>query len=107
MKKTKFWLIQIVMVAVFSLTFGSPVFATPPNHASSDNTVVATESGDEMTHGEMNRLENANLDSGKAEWKNADPVPACGPENPELCTTQELCEAAGGMWFNVCVFPLP
>ena len=30
MRKTKFWLFQIVMLVMLSLLFGSPVFAGPP-----------------------------------------------------------------------------
>ena len=33
MKNAKFWLVQIAMVAIVSLVFGSPVFAGPPAHA--------------------------------------------------------------------------
>ena len=33
MKNAKFWLVQIAMVAIVSLVFGSPVFAGPPDHA--------------------------------------------------------------------------
>jgi len=33
MRKTKFWLFQIVMLVMLSLLFGSPVFAGPPDHA--------------------------------------------------------------------------
>ena len=33
MRKTKFWLFQIVMLVMLSLVFGSPVFAGPPDHA--------------------------------------------------------------------------
>ena len=33
MKTAKFWLVQIAMVAIVSLIFGSPVFAGPPDQA--------------------------------------------------------------------------
>ncbi len=33
MRKAKFWLMQIVMLAIISLVFGSPVFAGPPAQA--------------------------------------------------------------------------
>lgn len=33
MRKTKFWLIQIVMLVMVSLVFGSAAFAGPPEHS--------------------------------------------------------------------------
>jgi len=33
MRKTKFWLFQIVMLVMLSLLFGSPVFSGPPDKA--------------------------------------------------------------------------
>ena len=62
MKNIKFWLVQIAMVALVSLIFGSPVLAGKNKAASSDD----------MSHGEMTRLDNANMDNGKASWKTDD-----------------------------------
>jgi len=107
MKTAKFWMSQLMMLAMLSLALGSPVSANPPDHANSGKTVTSAVTADEgeMTQGEETRLENANLDEGKASWKNGEP--SCSSENPELCTTQELCDAAGGIWFNECIFPTP
>jgi hypothetical protein len=33
MKNAKFWFVQIAMVAIVGLIFGSPVLAGPPDHA--------------------------------------------------------------------------
>ena len=33
MKKAKFWLVQIAMIAIVSLVLGSPVFAAPPDQS--------------------------------------------------------------------------
>jgi len=33
MRKAKFWVMQIVMIAIVGLVFGSPVLAGPPDHA--------------------------------------------------------------------------
>ncbi len=52
MKNVKFWLVQIAMVAIVSMIFGSPVFAGP------------------SAKGESMRQDNANMDQGKADWKN-------------------------------------
>ena len=59
MKKKQFWFMQIAMVAIVSLILGSPVFADKNKVASSDD----------MSNGEMTRMENANMDNGNADWK--------------------------------------
>jgi hypothetical protein len=74
MKKIKFWLVQIAVIAIASLIFGSPVFA-------GKNKARAVISADEMSHGEMTRLENANLDNGDADWK----TPVVPDPDPEEC----------------------
>ncbi len=70
MKKINFWLVQIIMVAVVSLAFGSPVFAGPDK----------AEKAAKVSVGEEMRLEKANLGEGNAKWKQADvpdPEPTC------------------------------
>ena len=104
MKKANFWIAQIVMVAIVSLAFGSPVFAGPKAGKG-----VTTATADEPTHGEEMRLENANLDQGNATWKSSeppDPSPTCSIDSPELCTSEQECLDAGGViWFNEeCLF---
>ncbi len=66
MKKAKFWMFQIAMVAIVSLVLGSPALAGPDKAAKAAKVTTAD---DDMTHGEEMRLEKANLESGKAEWK--------------------------------------
>lgn len=104
MKTAKFWALQIVMVAMISLAFGPSVFAAPPDNAKADKTVALTSDEDTATHGEMNRMDNANLESGKATWKASDPAPACTSETLNLCTNADECMAAGGQWFDPVCF---
>ncbi len=68
MRKTKFWLAQIVMLAIVSLILGSPALADKPVKV--DKSVKADSATD--SHGYDMRMENANLDSGKASWKTGD-----------------------------------
>jgi len=68
MRKTKFWLIQIVMLAIVSLILGSPALADKPVKV--DKSVKADSATD--SHGYDMRMENANRDSGKASWKTGD-----------------------------------
>ena len=51
MRKTKFWLFQIVMLVMLSLVFGSPVFAGPPDNskgkgAETSRTALTNHAGD-------------------------------------------------------------
>ena len=60
MRKTKFWLFQIVMLVMLSLLFGSPVFAGPPDHskgkgAETSMTALTNHAGDHSQG-----MENAN-----------------------------------------------
>jgi len=68
MRKTKFWLIQIVMLAIVSLILGSPALADKPVKV--DKSVKA----DSATgnHGSYMRMDHANMDNGKASWKTGD-----------------------------------
>ncbi len=68
MRKTKFWLIQIVMLAIVSLILGSPALADKPVKV--DKSVKA----DSATgnHGSYMRMGHANMDNGKASWKTGD-----------------------------------
>jgi hypothetical protein len=102
MNKAKFWLVQITMVAMVSLVFGSPVFAGPPDHA---NKWAATAS-DGPTTGEMTRLDNANLEEGEAEWKDDTSGGGSGSvcsDDLSQCETEADCIAAGGAWILIFV----
>lgn len=105
MKKVNFWIAQIVMVAIVSLAFGSPVFAAPK---AGKTATTATADEEVATHGEDMRLENANLDEGNATWKSSEPPPpsTCSVDSPELCTSEQEClDAGGAIWFNEeCLF---
>ncbi len=73
MKKVKFWLVQIALIAIVSFIFGS-VFA------GKDKAQKAV-SADEMSHGEMTRLENANMYNGNADWT----TPVVPDPDPDEC----------------------
>jgi len=79
MKNAKFWLVQIAMVAIVSLVFGSPVFAGPPDHAKG-------EKGVEMKNANASEQGKANANA-KAGFEDA-VVPA--EEDELVCTA----------WFN-------
>jgi len=70
MRKTKFWLIQIVMLTIVSLILGSPALADKPVKA--DKSVKAAAKSETSSHGSYMRMENANMDNGKASWKTGD-----------------------------------
>ena len=74
MRKTKFWLFQIVMLVMLSLILGSPALADKPVKV--DKSVKADSATD--SHGYDMRMENANLDSGKASWKTGDSTDGSG-----------------------------
>lgn len=110
MNNAKFWLVQMIMLAFLSLAFGSPAIAAPKSKAITNSTTSSTD--DLATHGEEMRLDNANLEEGKADWKTGntpdpdpDPVPVCDADNRQNCT-EETCEPAGGFWGsdNICYF---
>ena len=108
MNKTKFWLVQIALIAIVSLVLGPTAIAAPKSKPV--KSVTADTTGEFYTHGEGMRLDNANLEEGNADWKTGDvtppdPDPVCRKGNTDECTV-ETCEPAGGFWGNdgVCYF---
>ncbi len=110
MKTAKFWLVQIVMVAIVSLAFGSPVFADK------------SDAKDQKWHEKLEKKFNKKMEKHpeKADkWQekydkklakhNAkhhadDPGPVCSQETPELCNP-DTCVEPIGIWFNgMCMF---
>lgn len=81
MKKAKFWLAQIALVAMVSLVFGSPVFAGPDDNEK--NGV-----GNGKGQGATQRAEKAGDTPGNAFFKNVEP------------TVEEDPEPTCGAWFN-------
>jgi hypothetical protein len=60
MKNAKFWLVQIAMVAIVSLVFGSPVFAGPPDHAKGLGAETSSNSHSNHSGGKAQAESNAN-----------------------------------------------
>jgi hypothetical protein len=107
MSKTKFWLIQILMVAIVSLVFGSPVFAGPPdskgkgaemsykaltNHASGSGNVQALN----KANGNAAFMD-ASEEPPVIEEPPADEEPVCSSGTPEGCDMNS-CASNGGLW---------
>lgn len=132
MNTLKFWLVQIISVALIGLVFGGvPAFAGDDlddqkwhdkwqdkwdkKIAKHDKKMAkhADKKNYEQWHDKMNAKMTRWQD--KFDRKMAKHYakhhaddgtgPSCSRETPDLCTTVELCEGAGGMWFNGCMFP--
>ena len=109
MRKTKFWLVQILMVAIVSLVFGSPVFAGPPDHATKSagadksRTALTNHAGSHSQGMLHANKENAAF-MGVSE---PDPVPDPEPD-PVTCSAgdtsgcdSQSCFDANGFWFDI------
>ena len=124
MSKTKFWLIQILLVAIVSLVFGSPVFAGPPDHAKgkkgaemSYNALTNHASGSGNVQA-VNKADGNAAFMGASEEPPAEEPPAeeppaeepvCSSGTPEGCDMNS-CAVNGGLWefFGAgtgCAFP--
>lgn len=100
MSKTKFWLVQIVMVAIVSLVFGSPVFAGPPDGkgkgAEMSNTALTNHAG-----GHSQSIDYANGNAAFMGNSEPDPVPDPEPE-PDIDPAQACVESGGTWWDGQC-----
>jgi len=94
MRKTKFWLIQILMVAILGLILGSPALADKPAKAGAKS--------EKVHHGYDMRTQHANMYSGKAEWKQAtypgDTGDTVDTGDTDPVDPAEDCVAAGRVW---------
>lgn len=102
MNKARFWIVQIIMLAIVSLAFSPTAIAAPKFKAIKTATTETTE--EVATHGEEMRQDKANLENGEADWKTGDttppdpdPDPVCTSSDTSGCTT-ETCGLAGGSW---------
>ena len=122
MRKTKFWLVQIVMLVMVSLVFGSAAFAGPPdgkgkgadmsmmaltNHASGSGNVQAVNKADGNA-AFMGASEEPPAEEPPAEEPPAE-EPVCSSGTPEGCDMNS-CAVNGGLWefFGAgtgCAFP--
>ena len=96
MRKTKFWLVQIVMLVMVSLVFGSAAFAGPPDHAKGKGAEMSTAAHNNHSGGHAQGGYHAN-ENAAFELDSSDPVP--DPE-PDPIDPGEACLAAGGTWYQ-------
>jgi len=96
MSKTKFWLVQIVMLVMLSLVFGSAAFAGPPDHAKGKGAEVSTTAHNNHSGGHAQGGYHAN-DNAAFMLDSPDPDPE---PDPDPVDPAEACVANGGIWFN-------
>lgn len=89
MRKTKFWLIQIVMLVMLSLVFGSPVFSGPPDHAKGVG--AETSRTAHNNHSDGNAKAEGHANENAAFYVETSPPPPPPPGDEETCT---------GTWWN-------
>lgn len=86
MRKTKFWLFQIVMLVMLSLLFGSPVFAGPPDNTKGKGVEMSRLALSNHAGGHSKGMENANENAAFYE-EASDPVdPPEEEEDDSECT---------------------
>lgn len=100
MKNVKFWLVQIAMVAMVSLIFGSPVFADPGKGGEMKNAKAATVAQETANSSAGFVAEAPGGDTG------GDGGATCNVDSPELCTSESEClDGGGAIWYNnECLF---
>ena len=92
MWKTKFWLIQIVMLVMVSLVFGSAAFAGPPEHSKGKGVVMS------KAHASQVAQTNDKVSDNAAFYEEASPPPP--PVNEEEEDEFAQCVDSGQVIFN-------
>jgi len=118
MTKAKFWLVQIALVAIVGLVFGSQALAGGVNNGNaSDNGIAnaSTKAGGEGGVNSRGHLGSHSSGGGKGSKGGGEPQgeetntgttdPVCSQTSPSECTSS-TCGSAGGTWGNdgVCYF---
>jgi len=97
MSKTKFWLVQIVMLVMLSLVFGSAAFAGPPDHSKGKGAAMSTLALSNHAGGNSQGMSHANDNA--AFMGDSEPVPDPEPD-PDPIDPAADCVANGGIWYN-------
>lgn len=102
MVKTKFWLIQLLMISVISLILGASAFAKAPAHSKGSDMKNAHASDQAKSKansnaGFANATDPGPVDEPPVEEPPADEPPAgqCDENNLNLCTTSTDCQSLG------------
>jgi len=86
MRKTKFWLIQIVMLVMVSLVFGSAAFAGPPDNAKGKGAEMSKTAHDNHSGGKAQGGYHANDNAAFMDASEPDPDPEPEPDpDPAGC----------------------
>ena len=102
MSKTKFWLVQIVMLVMVSLVFGSAAFAGPPDHAKGKGAEMSTTAHNNHSDGHAQGGSNANSNAA-FDLDSSDPVPP--DPDPDPIDPAAVCLANEGSWYQeVCYY---
>ena len=97
MRKTKFWLFQIVMLVMLSLLFGSPVFAGPPDNTKGKGVEMSWTALTNHAGGHSQGMDNANVNAafmGGGE--------STEPPEDEVDPATACAESGGSWWDGVC-----
>lgn len=99
MRKTKFWLVQIVMLILVSLVFGSAAFAGPPDHSKGKGAAKSYTAHNNHSGGHAQGGYHANGNAAFMGTSVPDPDPDPDPEPDPIDPAQD-CLDSGGTWYN-------